>query len=325
MNSPKKKHYIGRKIWFTTAIVLSSLILLLSVAGVFGTWAVEQAMARFSINLLRAVDTAAGATRLVIERVDTRVNQVSSIASTVSDTSALISKNVEDKGLVLSLLPPEKEAELTGLLGSLAESFNNIRDAVKGGINLYKSIDSMPFINLPMPGEDRIQEMQTNMNAIETKVAELRQAVQDFRSGVTGKIDMVTQLADEINILLGNFTQDLAKLDSDLATVQETAVELQVIIPNILALAAFIVTLFLAFVVYTQVEMVALYVRRWQRLGSGEAVQLEGPVEIETSEVVEQSAVVEQPAVKEQPAVVDQQVVEQPGETANPPENSEGA
>jgi hypothetical protein len=58
-------------------------------------------------------------------------------------------------------------------------------------------------------------------------------------------------------------------------------VELQVVIPNLLALAAFIITLFLAFIVYTQVEMVSLYIKRWKALGGGEATALAvTPVEL---------------------------------------------
>jgi hypothetical protein len=48
--------------------------------------------------------------------------------------------------------------------------------------------------------------------------------------------------------------------------LQETARELQVTIPNLLALGAFLLSLFILFIIYTEVETLLLYIRRWRRL-----------------------------------------------------------
>ena len=79
----------------------------------------------------------------------------------------------------------------------------------------------------------------------------------------------MTTLAETVTEMGTNLSTGLAMLDENLANLQETARDLQVVIPNLLALGAFIITLVIAFVIYTQVEMILLYVRRWKRLGEG--------------------------------------------------------
>lgn len=273
MSTQKKSRHIGQKIWFTTAIVLSSLLLLLSVFGIFGTWYAQQALARFSVTLLRAVDDTSGAVRVLSERVDTRVDQLTVITSAVAGISGQIEDNVEDKGLVLTLLPAEQETRLVSQASSIVDTIQNIRDTVRGGIELYKSINNLPLVSLPMPDQERVENLQKTATEIQVAVEEMRQTVSDFRQGVSGQIGKVTTLAETITEKMTQLSKDLALLDQNLANLQEKARELQVTIPNLLALGAFIISLVMAYVIYTQVEMIMLYVRRWQSLGEGVVVE----------------------------------------------------
>jgi uncharacterized phage infection (PIP) family protein YhgE len=233
--------------------------------------------------------------------VDTGITRLASITDSVSQSSSQIAQNMEDKGLVLTLLPPQKETELIGFLSSTVDSINNIRDSIRGGVDLYRSINDLPLIKLPMPSEERVQEMQQSMVEVEATIQELRQSAQDFRDGVSSKIDLVTQKADQATQKLANVSSGLKALDKDLAKIQKTAVELQAIIPNLLALAAFIATLFLAYIVYTQVEMIILYIRRWKALGTSPVVVLQSPqiYELPAGENIELPATLE-PEVSDQ-------------------------
>ena len=59
-----------------------------------------------------------------------------SVAAIKSATDQL-SQNVNDKGLVLTLIPQETESELLTSVRKVAESIADIRDAVTSAIDLY--------------------------------------------------------------------------------------------------------------------------------------------------------------------------------------------
>jgi hypothetical protein len=62
----------------------------------------------------------------------------------------------------------------------------------------------------------------------------------------------------------------LAQLDARLASLGDLANRLQQVIPGLMAALAIILTLLFAFLIFTQVEVIRLYVQRWQQLSKPE-------------------------------------------------------
>ena len=268
MSEQTGSRHIGRKIWYSIAIVLSVLVLLLSAAGVIGAWVVGRSLSNMTVSLLGVVEDTAGGLRQLTQQIDTGAAGIQEISTDVAGVSAKISQNVEDKGLVVLLLPAEQEQRLAAKGESIHETFSAIRNLLASGINFYNSIDSMPFISLPKPDPEKVSKIQKSVEDTRANVAQLRQNVQDFRSGAAGKIDLVTQAADKITQGMGELRNTLAELDSDLAALQELAIRLQMLVPLVFVLVALLVTLFLAYVIYSQVEVMRLFVQRWRLLGA---------------------------------------------------------
>lgn len=266
METQKTERHIGRKIWYGTAIVLSSLILLLSVGGIIGTWAVQSAISNITITLLGAVDTAAGGIREVTATVDEGVGEIAAISTEVSDISAQIAGNIEDQGLIATLLPEEQKQKLGETIDSIAETLETIAEVVTAGLDIYTSIDQLPFIDLPKPSAAKMDEMQQSVAKTQAEIDQLQQDIQDFRSGAASEVSKVTEAADNVTEAMDTLSSDLSALDSDLAAVQETSRQLQGTIPTLFAIGALLISLLLLYGAYVQVEMIRLLVHRWRAL-----------------------------------------------------------
>jgi len=270
MEPQAKTRRILRKIWYGAAITLSALVLLLSAAGLIGAWVIEQTLVDVSQDLLGASANVASGLRRVTGQIDQGVAQVRQISSQVTDTSLKISQNIEDKGLVLTLLPAEQEQNLVEQAQQIQETLDNIREVLSAGISLYHSINRLPLVSLPAPDPESIEQIQASAASAQATIAEMRQSAQDFRSGASSQVSRVTQASERVTQGMDQLHAELSDLDQDLAALADFALRAQQAVPLVFGLGALAISLLMVYVIYSQVEMMRLLVGRWKALEQGE-------------------------------------------------------
>jgi len=259
--------HLGKKILFSIVIALSSLMLLLSVVGIIGVWVVERPLSDAAVSLLIVVEDTSKVLQSSITQVDQTLVSLEELTTTIVDASQQLSQNVTDSGLVSVLLPEEKEQQLTEAINSVKDTFQGIQEMITKGLDLYQSINKIPFVNLPVPSEDQIAKLESSLAQIQTLIETIQTEIANIRSGVAGAIDKVGAAASQVNEAINKFQDGLSQLNSMLVALEELSVNLQQIIPGLFIAIALIFSLILAYLIYTQVEVILLYVRRWHRLG----------------------------------------------------------
>jgi hypothetical protein len=293
MNEQGKGRRILRKIWYGTAISLSVLVLLFCTLGVIGTWIFEQTLVNVTQNLLSATAKTAGGLRVVAARIDQDSSELRQVSSAVSAISIKIGQNVEDTGLLATLLPAEQEAKLNASIGKIQDTLSSVREFLTAGISTYRAINRIPFVSLPGLSEDTTSDIMQTVADTQATIEELKQGIQEFRSGVAQGIGRVTQAADRVTQALDMLSAKLAELDRALAALEDLASRLEASVPLAFGLAAVILTIFLVFVGYSQVEVIRVHVRRWKAL---DTAVLETPAAIEPGQEPPASETEEPPA-----------------------------
>jgi hypothetical protein len=248
--------------------------------GVIGTWILEPKISNATVTMLGTVGEAAGGVRDLITRVDQPLGEIQTISSAVSTVSAQVSQQVLDQGILKILLPEEQEQKVVQLVTTVEDTFSSIRSVLSSVIKIYRTIDLIPGINLPKPEEGELQNLSDSIGQVQATIEELRQKTSEIRAGAAEKVSVVTGIADQVTQKVEDTRSKLAALDAKLATLQETVARLQQTLPTILIIIAILLTLFLAYVVYTQVEMIRLYVQRWHLLNAT-LTPIEPPAEAE--------------------------------------------
>jgi archaellum component FlaC len=128
------------------------------------------------------------------------------------------------------------------------------------------SIDSLPFISLPKPEQQTVNKLEQDIANVQDSVQEVVLGIQEFRDGISGEIDRVTGLLDEITARITESRQNLEQLNSKLQALQDLAAQIRSKVTLVFNSLSAIITLFLAWVVYTQVETIRTYVQRWKGL-----------------------------------------------------------
>lgn len=257
---------ILRKVWYASAITLSALVLLLSAAGVIGTWLVERTLVDVSQSLLGAAAEMTGGLRRVVGQVDQSVVQVQQIASQVNLASLEVSQNIENKGLALTLLPAEQEQKLVTQARQIQDTLEAIRELLNAAIDTYQTINRLPLVNLPGPDPQAIAEFQEKAASTQASVEEMRQSVQDFRNGISSQVSRITRLSDNLVRTMRQLHEELTRIDQELAALADFILRVRQAVPLAFGLAALVISLLLAYVIYTQVELIRLMVGRWKSL-----------------------------------------------------------
>ena len=194
--SAKSERHTGRKIWYGTVIVLSALVGLISIAGILGTWVTGRALSDFTVGVLAGLEQAAGRAQILVGNVDSGLADIQGLTTQIGGATQQVGDNVNEKGVVLTLLPEDRERRLMEKAQGMVDSLTAIRGVVTSAFDIYQAVDRLPFISLPKPATDTVDKLEQASNELQSMVNELAQAVRDFRAGVAGAINQVTDLVD---------------------------------------------------------------------------------------------------------------------------------
>jgi hypothetical protein len=267
-------HKTRSRIFAGLSLFLCAIVLLISLLGIVGTWVAGRAVTDAALQLLTGIDKTAEAAHQAIGRVNTGLTQVRDEVSVLEDATARISQNVNDKGLVLTLLPQEREDALTAKVQKLAEEFDKVREVVVGTIDLYRAVDALPFVNLPKPQDERVQKLSGLLSEVASTVKDVNARIEEFRSNAAGAISRVTDTLGNVTDRLTKAETELNALDAELLALQARIAQLKQTLPIVFTVVMIVLTLLMAWVAYTQIVVMRGAWRKLRAPGANPDVTL---------------------------------------------------
>jgi len=243
-------------------------MILICVVGIAGLWITERALSNSVIQVLDAFADITESLRKIPQGVDLKLEAMQAASTSISSAADEISQKVTDRGLVLLLLPEEKEQNLVELSTSVVERVSMMREMLSAGLEIYNSVNDLPFVNLPVPGQEKVDQVGESVEAVHSVVNQLVSDLTAFRSGAGERIDRIGQGTDLLSSRIDQSRERLADLDARLLAVQEELKELERTLSRIFILAAVLFTLLLAWVIYSQFELLRLHIPRWKATGT---------------------------------------------------------
>jgi hypothetical protein len=263
-------------------ISLCVLVLLICAAGITGFWIFERAASSAAVQMLGAIDRSAQIMRNGVGGVDTGLVSLEESVSSVETASAQLSQNVNDKGVLLTLLPTTKEQELTTAAQSVRDNFVAIWDFLEATKEMVQAINGLPLVELPGNSLATIETIQERMGRMVIQVEQLNAEISLFRSQAAASISRITELTTSLNSLLAGMRADLAQVDTELNAIQVQSRELQELLPIILLSSAIAVTLVAIWIGYSQIVMITRALSHIRERGANQAA-------LEAGETVEES------------------------------------
>jgi len=246
----------AQRILAVISIIVSGLVLLLALAGIIGAWSLRGSSIQISTGMLEGVEQLAQVGRNNITRLDTRLSQLETAVGEVEAAVDQIGQNVEDKGLVMVLLPPEKEQQLENTAQQINDGLAGVKDTIEAVREFKQTIDRIPFVNLPEVDPTKVAATEESIDSLRSGVTELKNDVRQFREGSAAKVSKISTAAENVNNRLSTSRERLAEVDGRLAALQGGAAQLKQSVPVYINIIVVILILVLAWVIYAMVVLI---------------------------------------------------------------------
>jgi chromosome segregation ATPase len=163
---------------------------------------------------------------------------------------------VEDKGLVMTLLPPEKEQQLENLTQQITDGLAAVKEVINATRGLKQAIDRLPFVNLPELDSEKITAAEETMDSLRNGVTDFKNSVRQFREETAAEISRISTAANNVGNRLATSQESLAQIDTQLGALQTAAAQLKQTIPTYVNILVVILILLLAWVSYAMVVLI---------------------------------------------------------------------
>ncbi len=195
--SPRRRKILGY-----LAMFLSVDVLIASILALILMWFAFAAAGNILVNLFAAAERATAAADKALTQVDNAMVDFGTKASALSNDVAQIGQNVADKGVIATLLPPDKETVFTDKVNEVKQTIAEVKDGIDSVRNFMQAFRAIPFIQTPNLDDSLLGKLDDAITKVEDLVGQIKQGIENLRSGIAGAIDQVSsavaQLSDAV-------------------------------------------------------------------------------------------------------------------------------
>jgi predicted PurR-regulated permease PerM len=237
-------------------IAVCAVVLVLSVVTVIGTWSFVSKASTTVVELLNTVETTSITIINGLDKVTTRLDQAHQIAQDFQSGATQISQGVQEQGIILTLLPLLKDEQLKGAVQSIQDTFAGLKDNLSTFSKWVQIIGKIPFLNMVGIDTSKLQGISDKISALQATVENITTAAAEIRAQAAGGVEKLATAVGNFDAQLTDINNSLVEIRNMVAQVQTAAGQLKASIPTLFTTFAFVLTLFLAWVIYSQVVLI---------------------------------------------------------------------
>jgi hypothetical protein len=253
-----------KRVLSITSIILCGLVILLLVAGILGIWTSTGKIITAGTNLISAAEKGVAALQSGIASVDRQLDSLEQDTQTIQDATAQLSQNISDKGLVMVLLPPDKEEKLTNTVSTIKDTLTTAEQTLSSVLDTLTFIDSLPFISIPKPDPETVSAAAAKVEQLNTAIDNTRATMQQARDNSAGAAQKVSDTTGQINDAITAVRAELDARSQKLTTTQDSLTSYKQSLSLWVYLAALLVTLIFGWIIYTQILIIKYALQKYK-------------------------------------------------------------
>ena len=243
------------------AITIAVLFIGLSLVGIFGAWFVDRKATDVALKGFGLIETGVQAVDAGVGRVNELVATTRMEVRQASETITAVGAQPQANRPVLNALNERLETSLAPRIEQMQKVLAPVRDALKNVADAVSLLSSLPMMADRAP---RLAALDDTFNRLEELSADGKQLRGTLRELVAGQNGAVTaETLASLNALTQRIDTRLAKVQANVQGVRDDIAALQVRLDTrksrlLLAfnLVAFLSTLMLIWIVYTQIVVI---------------------------------------------------------------------
>jgi outer membrane murein-binding lipoprotein Lpp len=255
-------------------MVISILMLVLSLAGIIGTWIVRAELATRLVNVATVAEIRVSLIKGGLDRLDTAISQANALVSGVEQDVQAFGTDLEHNRPLLTAISDKVGLELEPLFDSVREIATTIGETVDAANTAIEAINAIPFVSIPAPVLEKANKLSQDVETLGTQIRDLRASIDAKRSEIIrGTVASITTPAAQIGSALGELQDTVSSYSQEVGAIQERLASFKESIGGRLTWIAGILTVILLWVALSQAAVLVL---GW-RFYSGKDLLAPGP------------------------------------------------
>jgi phage-related protein len=253
---------IVKRILAVAVMVVSILVLVLSLAGVAGTWILRARVHTAVVDIVTGAEARAANVQQGLDQLDTALTQANDQVAVVEQEVLALGADLDQNQPLLTTISDKLGLDLAPLVDKAREIMGTIRETAAAVNSIVETVNTLPFISKPIPELAALNELSQKVEAFETDVQNLRTTLDQRRSEIIGgAVSLVTTPASQIRGTLDEMRVTVSGYSQRIGTVQEGLSRFRSAIGGWLTWGAAILTLILLWLALSQG---ALFVLGWR-------------------------------------------------------------
>lgn len=194
-----------------TIVVFSSILLILSLAGIGAAWIYNGPLTRDSIARLREIDAELARTQTALREAKVEVERALRIVGSAEQTLAELKDEVAEAKRLLDAVDVTLDNTLIPGLEGSRDKINALRTTLEDLRKTLEQLNNIPFVNLALPGDEVLANIISGIDSFNSEVGRVENLVQ--RASTT--------LSDVSYLMGGDLTETKQHLHSLLQVVTD--------------------------------------------------------------------------------------------------------
>ncbi len=192
-------------------IIISSILLGLSIAGIAMVWMYKEPLTQVSIARLRSIDNELAQAQTALKNAELELERtLRTVEAAEKSMEALKAEFVQVKTLFGDVNGTLESQLLPGLKASRGQ-IDQAKSSLLSLQASLKSLNSLPLLNLNLPGEQLLAQLIASAGSLDAQIAQVEDLVKKAS----------TFMGDASYLMGGDFTETKNNLQNFLAVVKE--------------------------------------------------------------------------------------------------------
>ena len=250
----------------SVASTVAVLFIALSVIGIVGVWLVDRRATEIALKGFGIVESGVGVINAGVARVDGLIATSRTEVRQASETITAVGARPEANRPVLTALNERLETSLGPRIGQMQQALAPVREAVGTVGNAVSMANSMPMVNDRAPRLAAVDETFNLLEQLSADSTQLRSTLRELagpqKSQVSAEtVAALTGLTQRIDTRLGEVQAGVQGVQADIAALQVRLDARKSRVLLIFNLVALLITLMLAWIIYSQIVVIRHYRR----------------------------------------------------------------
>ncbi len=243
-------------------VVVSTLVLLLSLAGIVGTWIVRDKLSTALVDLITNVETMAASVKQGLDQLDATLTQAGDQVTALEQGVQTLGTNAEENKPLLTGLSGAIKGALGPLLDKAQELMTSLSEAVAAVNSAIEAINAIPFLSADIPEITALDELSQELESFSSEVQGLVTTIDEKSSEIiNGVTSTLTTPLSKMGGTLDQMEATISGLSQQVGDVQQGLSNLQSAVPKWLTLGAVVFTVGWLWLALSQA---ALFVLGWR-------------------------------------------------------------